>query len=59
MNESLKAQGPKFKGFQGPNTIMKMVFGPINPIIWFLGPLGNYGLDPIAQLRALITYNPT
>ena len=27
-------------GFWGPNTILVMVFGLENPIIWVLGPLG-------------------
>ena len=27
-------------GFKGANTIILMVFGPLNPIIWVLGPLG-------------------
>ena len=29
-------------GFDGPSTITLMVFGPYNPIIWVLRPLG-YG----------------
>ena len=35
-------KGPRTQiiGFYGPNTIVFMVFGRLNPIIWVLGPLG-------------------
>ena len=38
------AKGPRTQiiGFEGPNTITFMEFGPKAPIIWVLGPLGLF-----------------
>ena len=33
-------------GFQGPNTIMSMVLGPLNHVNWALGPLGELSATP-------------
>ena len=43
-------KGPKTQiiGFQGPNTIDGIVFGPLNPVIRVLGPLGEGLQSPAA-----------
>ena len=40
-------------GFGGPNTINIVVFGPSNPILWVLGPLG-YGFDMVSAHYSIV-----
>ena len=39
-------------GFQSPNTIDSIVFGPYNPFIWILGPFRVHaGPEGVSGLR--------
>ena len=55
LESCLKGPRTQIIGFQGPNTILSMLFGLCSPVIWVLGPLGLSSILTLDEFAASVS----